>query len=84
MPSPAFRRAKARTYTELPPYGGRNSEDSVPYPVFFLAVVGNAVPGIPAGESPNKFYPFSFFHSFTASSSQRLFLGLLAWPLTQW
>ena len=27
---------------------------------------------------------FSFFHSETASSSQRLFLGLEAWPLTQW
>ena len=28
--------------------------------------------------------PFSFFHSPTASSSQRLFFGLDAWPLTQW
>ena len=27
---------------------------------------------------------FSFFHSPTANSSQRLFLGLEAWPLTQW
>ena len=27
---------------------------------------------------------FSFFHSLTAISSQRLFLGLVAWPLTQW
>ena len=27
---------------------------------------------------------FSFFHSETASSSQQLFLGLEAWPLTQW
>ena len=27
---------------------------------------------------------FSLFHSPTASSSQRLFLGLEAWPLTQW
>ena len=27
---------------------------------------------------------FSFFHSATASSSQRLFLGLVAWPFTQW
>jgi len=26
----------------------------------------------------------NFFHSATASSSQRLFIGLLAWPLTQW
>ena len=28
--------------------------------------------------------PFSFFHSLTAISSQRLFLGFVAWPLTQW
>ena len=34
--------------------------------------------------SPTFFCHFSFFHSATASSSQRLFLGLVAWPLTQW
>jgi len=28
--------------------------------------------------------PLIFFHSATASSSQRLFLGLVAWPFTQW
>ena len=29
-------------------------------------------------------YPFSFCHSDTASSSQRLLKGLSAWPFTQW
>ena len=32
---------------------------------------------------PLRFAYFSFFHSLTAISSQRLFLGLVAWPLTQ-
>ena len=27
---------------------------------------------------------FNFFHWATASSSQRLFMGFWAWPLTQW
>ena len=41
--------------------------------------------GTPLTSAGGKASPYlNFFHSATASSSQRLFMGFSAWPLTQW
>ena len=62
----------------------READNSLPY-----SQLGNQLPVkfrffAWLRETEKQFYYFSFFHSATASWSQRLFLGFSAWPLTQW